>query len=78
MNRYFPTTEYIGSGEYVGDMVQDESGEWVKYEQACGLLRETIDALEQCEALLADLDGERAYVCSTKVRAAIAKAKGEI
>lgn len=78
MNRYFPTTEYAGSGEWIGDMVCDPDGEWVNYDQVRNLLREALDALEQCEAVLADLDGERAYVCSIKVRAAIAKAKGEI
>lgn len=45
MNRYFPTTEYVGDGEYIGDMVCAPDGEWVNYEQVRNLLREALEAM---------------------------------
>ena len=45
LKRYFPTTEYIGSGEYIGDMVRDPDGEWANYEEVRNLLREALEAM---------------------------------
>ena len=57
MKRYFPTTEYIGSGEYIGDMVRDPDGEWVNYEEVRNLLREALEAMINLAPRVKDYGG---------------------
>ena len=36
-NRYEPDTEYTGTGDYIGVMVKDEMGDWVRFEHFANL-----------------------------------------
>jgi len=47
--RYFPTTDYIGSGEYIGDMTRDAEGDWVQYSDYQKLERELAEARKAVE-----------------------------
>lgn len=38
--RYFPTTDYIGEGEYIGNMMKDPEGDWVSFSDYQRLERE--------------------------------------
>lgn len=57
MKRYYPTTEYIGSGEYIGDMVLDPEGEWVNYEEVRNILREALNAMINLSPRAKEYDG---------------------
>jgi hypothetical protein len=57
MKLWSPTTEYIGSGEYVGDMVPDEHGNWVNYDDIFILLSEAIETMINLSPRVKDFDG---------------------
>ena len=40
VQRYSPVAEYIGTGDYIGAMSEDNDGDWVMYERIADLERQ--------------------------------------
>lgn len=53
VKRYSPTTKYIGTGDYVGDMEEDACGDYAEWEDYLQLERELAE-IEKMRCLFCD------------------------
>ena len=57
LQRWEPTTRYIGTGEYMGDMEQGAEGDWVRAEDVDDLLARIRAAVAAERASMRETNG---------------------